>query len=689
MKPPVLLRIYKNDQLESVKQFDQEQIVFGRNADVQVDLQDESVSPLHAIIEDRQSGYYISDLGSRTGTILRGQRVLDEPLQSGDELRMGAYRIEFFIGVPKPVAPPRAEPPAPPQVEVPRVPQQAEPPVPEQAEPPVPPAPAKPAVAPAAPAVPVVTMTKESPASVSGTPTGGVALAAKTWTKKKKRGKTFAPPSQIRDLSEVLKPQKGPLLEVLVVWKDRVLSTQHFKDRGVIRIGAGAHAEVQVPGLKSNGAGFPLIRLEGNALISLTTGIQGQLWLDSVKSLALSDPSLASRFRGQGGLRELELRQGEMLRLDLPGEMISLFIRYSAATPKALVAPLIDLSSSELTGVALAFLVALILGLYIQVYEPAPLDDGSLIEEPLRKATVTFQPPRPKPKPPPQVVPVAEEKREVREKKVVQITEQKPKAQQRPQITQPKDPGKAAEVKPAARPAPKDTKVSARPKGGSVKTGEQEGASAKSQRPDPSKMGLLGAFGGGGTRERLDRAFEGSGELTGLADRATGRTGQAEDRAGDGIGGRLRDTGGGKGAATEGLSGVGTKGRGSGSFGYGTGGALGQRGTVNINVEGVEAEFSPTIDREAIRRVILNNRSAIRSCYETQLNRNPNLYGKVVLEWDIDERGRVIRAVINSNDMGTNSVAECVIRLLRTWRFPEMPPDQIGRVLFPFVFTSQ
>ncbi len=688
MKPPVLLRIYKNDQLESVQQFDREQIVIGRDAEVQLDLKDESVSPLHAVIEDRQSGYYVSDLGSQSGTFLRGQRVLDEPLQSGDELRLGVYRIEFFIGVPKPAAPPRPEAPPPPKVEAP--PAVAAPP-PAAETPPLPPAAAAPKrkVVPQVqvPPVSISPMAKESPASVTASTTGGVALAAKTWSTKKKDEKTFAPPSQVKDLSEVLKPQKGPLLEVVVAWKDRVLSTQHFKEKGQLVIGSGPNVDIVVPGMSFGKAGHPLIDLQSNATIRLSPDMGGQLWLEPNKSFPLTEAAKAGRLRSAGTFQELDLAQGEMVRVDLSGGQISLYIRYSAETPKALVAPLFDLTSSELTGVALAVLVALILGLYIKIYEPVPLDDGSLIEEPLRMATVTFQPPRPKPKP--KVVQIEEQRQPPREKKVVEIKEAKPKQQQRKQVsTQPKDPGTASDVRPTPKPAPKDTPASVHRQGGAVKMGDTAGASAKTQRPDPTKVGLLGALGGGGTRQKLDRAATGSGEITGLADRATGRSGQAESRPGEGIGGRLRQTGGGTGAATEGIAGVGTKGRGTGNFGFGTGGSLGERGSVNINIEGQGAEFSPTIDREAIRRVIIANRTAIRSCYETQLNRNPNLYGRVVLEWDIDERGRVIRAVINSNSMANNSVADCVLRLLRTWRFPEMPPDQIGRVLFPFVFNN-
>jgi hypothetical protein len=211
----------------------------------------------------------------------------------------------------------------------------------------------------------------------------------------------------------------------------------------------------------------------------------------------------------------------------------------------------------------------------------------------------------------------------------------------------------------------------------------------KSEKPDPNKMGLLATFGKGGVQKDLSRAYGGSGELAGMADAATGAAGSSENRAGDSLGGKLKDVGaGGKGAATQGIAGLGTQGRGTGTTGYGTGG-LGQKGSVQINVGGQDADFAGGMDKEAIRRVIREHIREIRNCYERELQRSPDLYGKIVLEWDIEEEGRVSRCVVKSNAIGNDAVANCIVNRLKTWKFPDPPKDQIGRVIFPFVFSSQ
>jgi outer membrane biosynthesis protein TonB len=349
------------------------------------------------------------------------------------------------------------------------------------------------------------------------------------------------------------------------------------------------------------------------------------------------------------------------------------------------------MTSSEVTGVVLAMAVSAILGLYTTIYQPSPLlEDEAKIEEPIRKAIVRFSPPPKDEAPPPKTEEVP------KEKKVVEVKDKKPEQAQKAQHAQAKafeqkpNPGKAAEVrpKPNSQNKPK-VPTSAVAQGAAVKTGNKEGANMKSEKPDPNKMGLLATFGKGGVQKDLSKAYSGSGELAGMADAATGAAGSSENRAGDSLGGKLKDTGaGGKGTATYGIAGVGTQGRGTGTTGYGTGG-LGQKGSVQINVAGQDADFGGGMDKEAIRRVIREHYREIKNCYDRQLQRSPDLFGKLVLQWDIEEEGRVSGAVVKNNALGNEAVANCIISRLRTWKFPDPPKDQVGRVIFPFVFSSQ
>ena len=75
---------------------DQESV--GRHPESSIFLDDISVSRKHAILSRAESGYTISDVGSLNGTYVNGDRVEKEALHSGDEVRIGKYRLIYFTG---------------------------------------------------------------------------------------------------------------------------------------------------------------------------------------------------------------------------------------------------------------------------------------------------------------------------------------------------------------------------------------------------------------------------------------------------------------------------------------------------------------------------------------------------------------------------------------------------------------
>lgn len=670
MKQPVVLRVYRGDKLETVRQFEHSQIVIGKNADVQLQLQDDEVALLHAMIEDRGGEYYISDLGSTSGTFRNGTRTLEDKIASGDNLTIGPFRVQFFVGIPKPAAPPK-----------------------------IPTADAAPVAAPAAVsfsmAVPVAPPTIEEEPSVAPPPPtkapAGKAPAAVSVPKKtvaKQSHKTFAPPNPYKDFKDIVKPGKGSLVQVLVTWNHKVLSTSHFNQGGSVYMSSNPDADVVVPILSSKSK-FELLKIAGQITVCLTQEMTGEIVREGGESVTFAELARQNKIRNVGTHFELDVRQGEMVRIGLQNDLVSIYVRYIPDAPKPLVAPLLDMTSSEVTGIILALAVSAILGLYMNIYTPSPLlEDEAKQEEPIRKVVVQFKPPTPKVVEEKKEEPIPEPPKE-EPKKVVKITEKKAEQKQVAKAaSKPNDPGKAAQLAPNPNAKPTNKLASAKP-GGAIKTAPKEGANMKAEKPDPTKVGLLGVFSSKGTQKQIDKAYSGSGELQGMADAATGYAGAAENRDGDNLGSKIKDAGSGKGSSTIGLTnGVGTQGRGTGNTGYGTGG-LGSKGSVQINVAGQEGEFTAGMDKEAIRRVIREHLREIRNCYERELQRSPDLYGKVVLQWDISEGGRVSRAVVKSNALANDNVANCIVSRLKTWKFPDPPKDVIGQVDFPFVFSSQ
>jgi TonB family protein len=678
LRSPIIIRIFKDSKMLEVKQFERDQIIFGQDADVQVELNDEDVSAIHCLIELRDSGYYVCDLGSQTGTFKNGQQILDEPISSGDQIRIGPYTIHFFVGVPKPKGPPNVVPT--PGVETPsnnvlaptaknkvvaKVPAMPPPPASVSAPTPIPKV-----VVPPAPKLPETA--KVEPSQPESTKSKNI------FKSNKKGRKTFAPPSQNQDLKSVLGPGKGASVEVIVAWKERVLSTVTFGPNESAVIGSSNSATVQIPQGFIRGDLPFLVNSNGCTV--------------AIPSEGLAECMGSGREAVSGSVK---LEQNELLCISFSNGLLQVFVRYTAALKKPLLMPLLDFTSGELTAIIVSILATALTALYVSLYTPPPSDEqkeedtvrlaqfvynrpkDSPSTPEVAKSTEPIPTPVPTPTPPPKKVQVTDKKQPETPKGVKESTAP---AKQRPTT-------KANEVR--ANPAKVDRpkKFTSVKQGGAVKTSDTEGANAQAPK-DVNKTGLLSAFGGGGNRKNLDQAYSGSGDLLGMANEATGKAGQKDDRSGDDLGSKFKDTGaGGKGTATAGISGVGTKGRSSGQSAYGDVG-FGGKGAVRIEAAGTEAEFIGKIDREAVRRAVRALLPLIQNCYNKSLNMKRDLEGKVIIKFVIAEQGRIQSAVVKSSTMGSSDVEGCVARTIRNGGgFPEPPPGTIAEVDYPFLFS--
>lgn len=682
MKSPIIFRVFKSNQIHFVKQFiDKDQIVFGSSldsgAEVDVDLESKEVSPIHCLVEKRGTQYYLCDLGSSQGTYKNGQIVLDEPLNTNDEFHIGPFKIVFFVGVPKPVHNQETS------SELVVTAKPSEPPL--RTVPPTT-SPTAPSVAPVMTVVPPVASQQPKPtintAFVGQRPASKYSSSPNQFRKSKNK-KTFAPVSEHQNLNEFIKPGAGSLVEVIVSWKERILYTHHFEPRGHYK--SGPEQDIQLP----QGAApkdWVMLDCTSNVVVRMTAEMKAEVHR-AEDILVLSE----SNYR---------LQQNEVLFVMLPNGM-QLAIRFA---PKTALVPLdspLILTSSEFTGILAAAIFAVLLSLVMSVLAPK-LDPQE--EEVERVAQVIFtkppvpvtppivqtpppvEPPKvvppPKPPEPPKKVAITDKPQEVKTKGDPNKAEQKAQAA--------KSSGRASEVK------PKDSKLKTKmftstKQGGAIKTGPKAGANAQSKEPDPTNAGLLSAFGSGGARSQLDKAYSGAGEALGAGEKATGASGFNENRAGNDLGSKFKDTGaGGKGTATQGIAGVGTK----GGSGYGTGisgSGFGNKDSVDVVPGGAEEAFIGSIDKEAVRRAVRSALQSFKACYDREYKKDTKLEGKVVISWEIHEKGiaKNARVLKDKTTLGNASVEECVRARLLTLRFPEPPPGSMAEAVYPFLFQGQ
>jgi len=68
----------------------------GRSPDCEIFLDDVTVSRNHAVLLDDNGSFSVEDQGSLNGTFVNRKRIDRAPLQEGDELQIGKYRMTFI-----------------------------------------------------------------------------------------------------------------------------------------------------------------------------------------------------------------------------------------------------------------------------------------------------------------------------------------------------------------------------------------------------------------------------------------------------------------------------------------------------------------------------------------------------------------------------------------------------------------
>ena len=105
----------------------------------------------------------------------------------------------------------------------------------------------------------------------------------------------------------------------------------------------------------------------------------------------------------------------------------------------------------------------------------------------------------------------------------------------------------------------------------------------------------------------------------------------------------------------------------------------------HISAEAADEVFgSGAMDKGAISQVVQRRLGAIKSCYERELKANPTLAGKVVVQFTIEESGRVGEVKIVTDTTGEPNVGRCIAGQITHFKFPA-PTGGSVTASYPFV----
>jgi hypothetical protein len=94
------------------------------------------------------------------------------------------------------------------------------------------------------------------------------------------------------------------------------------------------------------------------------------------------------------------------------------------------------------------------------------------------------------------------------------------------------------------------------------------------------------------------------------------------------------------------------------------------------------------LDMETVRRIIRRSRNRFKYCYEQELQRNPDLAGKVKVKFVISGQGKVLVAQVIENTMNNGKVASCIRRQTERLAFPAARGGGTTTVRYPFMFKG-
>jgi hypothetical protein len=151
-----------------------------------------------------------------------------------------------------------------------------------------------------------------------------------------------------------------------------------------------------------------------------------------------------------------------------------------------------------------------------------------------------------------------------------------------------------------------------------------------------------------------------------------------------GLGGRGGDglaDGGGDGEALGGFQ--------TGGGGHDYRGSFIAKGEGTFGVVGADPIVVGRLDPALVDEVVKRNLSAIRYCYQRELQHDPTLSGKVVTKFTIARDGSVSAVGTKSSTLGNAAVERCVQNRFLRMNFPAPAGGGVVMVSYPVVFSAQ
>lgn len=706
---PIRLDTLADGKVVHSSEFVKDKIVLGRVLSADLRIDDPRVSRIHALIEVKGNSIVITDLASSHGTFVNGKKVLEEKLNFGDTIRLGFSDLKIEKGTGIPTAPitfesiEGAEGVAT-QVDMDRsLVDKMDRRGPDRRK---------------ADAFPEEKRLEERRQGDRRYEESKTAEQMRPEVEvedeerrvgERRRGdrRTFDITSLERRISDrrvrtsdedILPedlekafdvPEHARELELTVLWGDHILDVSNYYNESQITVGESPRNEYIIPSVGISDE-FPLVNMneDGSATLAFTEKMTGTV-RSRDKIYSVGDLKSEKFVKQQADYYTLRLQQDDFAKLAIGN--VNFFMLYVKPAPRIKPPPFMEkdpLLIRTAIGSVLLFLLMIVGLSFLPKPVPVTIDE---IPERFQKIVIKKRPKIPSSKDGliakgeeskqggsvmgkggPFIGPEGEAGRKdlprKEEKAQIILPQSKPKEASPPQLQPPKETAKAQPTKQA-------TDADRAKKVGLLKAFSKGSASKEAQN-------LLGGAGVGP---------EGPGGFDEFGKAVQGARGKTLEETGGAGGKGLKGVEAGGGGKTVGIDGPSTGGLGRGYYGDGIGegisgpGRFGQKGEHAINIVSENVQVLSGLSKDIINAVVARHRSEIRSCYESALQRNPSLRGKVVMAFNIQPNGVVSYAAPKESTIGDSSLENCIASKIKTWIFPKPEAPVVTEVsAYPF-----
>jgi TonB family protein len=607
-----------------------ESVIVGSGAQAAVKIQDPSVSNLHVMLKvDKDGGVTAIDLGSEHGTQVGGQKLLvPRTLSPGDVITVGGSRVEVVFGDEASGRPVGA------QVDGPVFQGSVTQPAP------------VPAVVPGTAANSVAPPGLRMKAA----PTAPVARAQRPQPQAKARPSIPAHMQEPLPADAMPTPQ-ARVLQTSLLWGNTLLAVEHFREGVPVTIGEGKKNVFNV--FTPDVGNSHTLAVDRDGKLELHVPASAGVIVTTHGTVRTKD-----ELRASGGLKSSPGDKVQTFNLGLNDRAevsfgtVSFVVRYVKPSPAIQARSLqeTDFTYIKITAILMIAAIAILTAMVLRPKtETVAADDILKDQQRVAKFLV-------KPAP----------KQEIPKLKHTGVEEGEKAKGEEGKF------GKEEAKKAEADPSKPGTPV--------VDKSKKE-----KDRAVVGSVGILGAMKGlkGGASD----VFGPGGLGTGINNALGGLKGGAGMGDAQGVGGLgTRGTGKGGGGNGLGIGGLGTQGTGRGTGGSG-GIDLGRRGKQIVKVVPGKTTVIGGLDKDVIAKVIRDHMAEIKYCYETELNKDPSLAGKVAVAFTIDPTGAVSEANVSETTLNNSTAENCMIRRIRRWKFPEPKGGGVVAVTYPWLFS--